>query len=135
MASTHHADPSFLRRRGPALSGLTLLCALYPLAATALLYSEWLLAGWSLGHIPRPALDDPKYIAGSRWLHIFTWPVVVGMVPAAVAALVLTAAFIRVNQLNFTHALVRTCVVMAPWVLLFLLLHWDPGNVLYWFLD
>jgi hypothetical protein len=55
-------------RLGPRLrlldvwAWIFLLC---PLLLVASLDGQWLLSWAVLGHIPRPSLDDPKYIDGA----------------------------------------------------------------------
>jgi len=70
------------RKQSKAIAILASALLLYPLLVLASLSGEWLLARLALGHPPRPSADDPKQIAGSRWLHGITALAVLGILPA-----------------------------------------------------
>jgi hypothetical protein len=107
----------------------------YPLLVACSLYGEWLLARAVLGHAPRPSLDDPKDIAGSRWLHILTALLLMGMVLAAPSGLAANVLHLVMNRPGAMRSLVRLVLLVVLWVGIFALLHWDPGRVMYWWLD
>ncbi len=125
------------RHRPPSrLLGRAATCtAAYPLLMLNLLYGQWLLSWWVLGHRPRPSLDDPKNVFGVNWLHIITAAALVGFVPAGCGALVLNTLYVVGRRLGLLCLLVRLTVVVAIWSGSFLLLDRDPGRVLYWWLD
>jgi len=107
-----------------------------PLLVAAPLYGEWLLATWSLGHPPRPSLDDPKDIVGSNWMHGITALAILGALPAACAALALNVLEACFNRSSGPRAVVaRMSVVIISWLALLALLRWDPGAVVYWWFD
>src|SRR4051794_33949091 len=58
-SSTFEASP---RPRPRWWRRLLLAVSLYPLMVLILLYATWGAAAISLGHVPIPSLDDPKYI-------------------------------------------------------------------------
>src|SRR4051812_2121677 len=78
-----------------------------PLMVVGTLYGEWLLATWSLGHPPRPSLDDPKDIAGSSWMHEITMLAILCAIPGAIAAFSLNAVEIGVNRRSTSRAAIR----------------------------
>lgn len=108
---------------------------LWPVLVAVLLYGEWLFATWSLGHVPRPSVNDPMDIPGSRWMHIFTTLAILGAVPAALTALVLNTIAMELHKPNVLHGLIRLAAVMVSWSVLVALVRWDPGSVLLWWLD
>jgi hypothetical protein len=117
------------------LRALAFVSLLFPFLIAAALYGEWLLAWSALGHPPRPSLDDPKDISGSSWMHGITAIVLMGAVPAALGAVALTVAHIAVNRPSVARAAVRIVVIVGTWLALFGLLRWDPGLVVYWWMD
>ena len=129
-----YAHPT-VGRPNKALRRVAFLSLLLPLIVLASLYGEWLLATWSLGHVPRPSLDDPKDIAGSSWMHIITGLAIMGAVPAGLLEFVLNVVEIAVNRPTLVRGVARMAVVIVSWVALFVLLRWDPGAVLYWWFD
>ncbi len=108
---------------------------IWPAIVAVLLYGEWLLATWSLGHVPRPSMDDPADVAGSGWMHIFTMLAVLGAVPAAVTALVLNTIAVELHKPTVLRGLFRLVAVMMSWAVLVVLVRWDPGAVLLWWID
>jgi hypothetical protein len=123
------------RESSRALRRLAIASLLWPALVVVLLYGEWLLATWSLGHLPRPSMDDPKNIAVSNWIHFFTLAAILGAVPAALLAPVLSAIEIFVNRPTIARGLIRLAAVIVSWAVLVLLVKWDPGRVLYWWMD
>jgi hypothetical protein len=106
-----------------------------PFLVAASLYGEWLLAWWSLGHRPQPSLDDPKGIVGSSWMHGYTALAIASSILAALTAVCLNVAEIFVNRPPIAGGLIRVNAIVLSWSALFLLLHFDPGAVLYWWFD
>lgn len=111
------------------------LAAAYPLLLLGALYGQWLLSWWMLGHQPVSSLDDPKFIDGASWMHPVTGLALLGSVPAGAGALALNAIYIALRRPPVIAALLRIGLVVALWVGTLLLLRWDPGEVLYWWLD
>lgn len=123
------------RESSRTLHRFAIVCLLWPLLVVVLLYGEWLLATWSLGHVPRPSADDPKNIAGSNWMHLFTLIAIVGAVPAALLALVLSVIEIWIKRPGMVRVLDLIAALLVSWAVLVLLVKWDPGRVLYWWMD
>jgi len=123
-----HSKSSWL----PILADLTLVC---PLFLVVLLYGEWLLAWWILGHMPIPSLDDPKYIDGSSWMHPVVALALLVSVPAFFAALLLNALNSAINPTGWRRGVVRIAAFLLFWAGTPTLLRLDPGGVVYWWLD
>jgi hypothetical protein len=134
LAQPDQLRPS-TRESSRTLRRMAIASLLWPALVVVLLYGEWLLATWSLGHLPRPSADDPKNIAGSNLVHFFTLAAILGAIPAALLAPVLSAIEIFVNRPTIARALVRVVAVIASWAVLAMLFKWDPGRVLYWWMD
>lgn len=107
---------------------------LYPLFVGIVLYGEWFVAWLVLGHPPRPSLDDPKDIVGSSLIHNITLLALAGMLPVALAALVLNV-MVAIKRLSIGRSAMRLVVLITLWLAMFTLLRWDPGQVVYWWFD
>jgi hypothetical protein len=129
-----YADPTTVRSDAK-LPRFAVASLLWPVLVVTLLYGEWLLATWSLGHVPRPSIDDPMDIAGSRWMHIVTTLAVLGAVPAAFAALVLNTIAMELHRPTALRGILRLAAVMTSWAVLVAVVYWDPGKILFWWLD
>ena len=101
----------------------------YPLFPVLALYGEWLLASYLLGHIPIPGQDDPKFIDGSNWLHPIVSLAILGAGPIAIFAMVTNVNYVA------TRAIQRHLWVLCLWLGMVVLIAWDPGRVIYWWLD
>jgi hypothetical protein len=98
-------------------------------------WATWQIAGFSLGHTPRPSLDDPKYINEVvSGLHGGTTLMLMLLPGFALSSLLFgaTAAFDR------ARAGKRLVVASASALLLtaaILLLRADPFSIVTWFMD
>jgi hypothetical protein len=129
-----HENPAPVSKsRWPAV--LSAVAIAYPLLPLAALYAEWLLAWYVLGHPPRPHLDDPKYIAGSSWMHPFFGLAYIGITPMFLVCLGLNAHYAFTRQLRWQDLVPRVSAFVLLWVGALALLAWDPGRVLYWWFD
>ena len=130
-------------RASKSLYGLRRLLLLlgvgYPALLVGSVYTTWLVAWAWLGHMPRPGLDDPKYIGllvdipywvtglflmgmpGGFLLSVVAVPVLVARQAAPGARL--TPGFFAFSALFFLW-------VMALW-----LLRADPWDISLWFFD
>lgn len=105
-----------------------------PFVALGLLYGEWLLAWWSLGHRPRSSIDDPKWIAGSSWMHDLTGLGLLTFIPLGVLSLALAGHFLL--EPSTRRPLARPCLVLlAVWAAAGVLFFSDPWSVFYWWGD
>jgi hypothetical protein len=108
----------------------------YPGALLLALFGTWLAGRVSLGHWPRPSLDDPKFIG--VWVDIpytITWVLLLVGLPAfviAVSALLYRAYCdkARRKKLLLVSALSIVCMVAT-----ILVLRWDPLGVAAWYMD
>lgn len=120
--------PRWLRRAADAI-------LLYPVLVVLFLYGEWLLAWSVLGHPPVPSWNDPKFIVGSSWMHGVTSLVLFGALPALSVSVVFYPIVGMFPRASPRRLAVRVLTVAASWGALFVLLRWDPGRVLEWWLD
>jgi hypothetical protein len=125
-----------LMARAPRLLNVAALVALaYPLVFVALLYGEWLLAWFVLGHPPHASLDDPGDIAMSADVHLATGLALLGIPWAACAALALNLTHVVFARPPVPRVRRRFALLAFLWVGLVVVLIWDPGDVLYWWFD
>jgi hypothetical protein len=124
----------------PGSSGLrlflTLASWLYPIALIASFYATWAIAWAMLGHMPRPSMDDPKYISG--WVDVpytTTLLLMIGF-PAALVGAVSWTAWTGVQQKlsRLTKASVLILLITL-WIGTISFLRADPWQVVYWFGD
>jgi hypothetical protein len=106
----------------------------YPLLLCLALYGEWLAAYNTLGRAPVPMADDPKSIVEIRGLHIVTGVLMMGYLPAAFGAITLAVVDWVVSRNRFLLAL-RFGTVLVAWLMVIVLLRWDPGRVAEWWID
>ena len=107
----------------------------YPLVFCAVLYGEWLIGWHALGHAPRPGLDDPKDIVEIGTLHVVTGVLLMGLLPAALLALVSNVAAAMRSRRRWIHLGLRLGAVLLAWPLVIGLLRWDPIRVAAWWFD
>jgi hypothetical protein len=108
----------------------------YPGVLLLAFFATWLAGRVSLGHWPRPSLDDPKMI-GSLFDALYTITgllLAVGFPVFAVSVLGLLYRShcdeIRRKSLLFVSALSVVCMVAT-----ILVLQWDPLGVVAWYMD
>jgi hypothetical protein len=108
----------------------------YPGVLLLAFFATWLAGRVSLGHWPRPSLDDPKFIGA--WVDVpYTITgllLVVGLPAFAIAVLgLLYRAYCdetRRKSLLFVSVLSTVCMVAT-----ILVLRWDPLGVVAWYMD
>ena len=108
---------------------------LYPLLLCFALYCEWFVAWHTLGHAPRPSLDDPKDIVETWLLHRATEVLLMGFLPAAAAAFVLAVADSITRRRGTRRLVQRIAMILLLWGLVIALVRWDSGQVLSWWFD
>ena len=115
---------------------LTVASWLYPVVLVASFYATWAIAWVMLGHMPRPSLDDPKYISG--WVIL---PYCISMVlliafPTALGGGVIWTVWSGVQRKfrGLTTASAFT-LLMAVWIAAITFLRIDPWRVGDWFMD
>ncbi len=96
----------------------------------------WLLAGWELGHPPRPSLDDPKDITILRFVYL---PVVLlgGLIPPAIIVCAVVWVLLLWNALRRRSIGRWFPVVLLPlvWIGFVAWVRYDPGQILVWIAD
>lgn len=108
---------------------------LYPVALVGSFWATWQVAHLSLGHAPRPSLDDPKYIndvVGS--LHLGTTLMLLLLPGFALSSLLFgaTAAFDRARAGKRLLVATGSAVLLTAAILL---LRADPFRIVTWFMD
>ena len=68
-------------------------------------------------------------------MHPVTFLALLGFMPAGAAALALNTLHVARHRIRESRLFVRIGVVAALWLGTFALLRWDPGLVVYWWLD
>jgi hypothetical protein len=129
-ALDYSSAPRTLNRRLVAAVHLTALVS--PLLLVAGFYGAWVLAWFTLGHRPRPSLDDPSDVLGAAY-YASGLPVLFGPVGAIVGlcSIVLLALTHRLHA----RVLLWTMVLAALWAGAIGLARWDPLQVVNWWFD
>jgi hypothetical protein len=130
--------PAIFAPAGRRLTALYWVSLCYPVLVLSSLHVTWFVAWAALGHPPRPSLDDPKDINQILIPYVVTGILLVGSPIALIAATGLSV--IRVIQGPKGKAggvRLASLLVNAPtsWVAGWLLLIWDPLDILNWYLD
>jgi hypothetical protein len=128
-----YAPPA--RGRSRLLAAAAWISLWSPVLVAVAVYGEWLVSWACLGHRPRPSLDDPKGVDCSNWMYPIAALLMVGAVPAAVAALLLNLAHWRINTPPAMWGAIRLLIVVVSWAALAAVFGSDPGGVLYWWWD
>ena len=134
VEALHYAPPE-KHRRHSVLAILANMSGTYPLVLAGLLYGQWVLSWYFLGHIPRSSLDDPKYITGANWMHPLTYMALVASLPAFFVGLGLSVLYLLMIRSRTQPAAIRMTIFTALWISIYTLLNWDPAHVLYWWMD
>lgn len=108
---------------------------LYPVALVGSFLATWQIASLSLGHAPRPSLDDPKFI--NDWVSAFHFgtTVMLLLLPGfAVGSLAfgLSALWSRADASRRLLVASSAALLMTGAVLL---LRADPYRIVTWFMD
>ena len=111
----------------------------YPALYIASLYLTWFVAWASLGHMPRPNLDDPKYIGLLVDIPYFLSMFLLTGVPGAFLLGVLMAPVTAARQAapgkRFLRWLLALCLLLLLWAVSVLFLMADPWGVSTWIID
>ena len=109
---------------------------IYPLIFLGLLYGEWFLAWYMLGHPPSPYGDnDPAQIDGAGWMWPITGIAFIGLMPASIGAVICTIAFVMKNRPSAAQVGIRLLTLVSFWLGMHTHLMSDPYKVIYWWLD
>lgn len=116
-----------------AIWWLALIAWFYPAFLLAAIYGTWLMAWLVLGHMPRPSLDDPKYISIAVGIpYVLAGLLIVGFPAAAVAGVVLQ---LFVAQRSWLRRFLWSTTSVVIWISIIALLRWDPLLVGQWYMD
>lgn len=113
------------------------LAFFYPATAVASVYFCWALAAVSLGHRPRPSVDDPKDIGGAMEVfYSIALLLVVLLPPMSVGGLAwaILCPIRSLRERRFGRLMIATAnafMFYCVWKLVKL----DPGRVFEWFFD
>ena len=108
----------------------------YSFALVGALFATWIAARLTLGHWPRPSLDDPKEIG--RWVDIpydITCIFLVVGFPLFVAAVAALVFYAFRSSSERTRLLTSAVLSIAVMVGVVLFLRWDPLEISNWFMD
>ena len=108
----------------------------YPFALVAGLFATWFTARASLGHWPRPSVDDPKQIGG--WFDVPYTITGILLIPGLVAFIlgVAALAYWAYRRPLERGRLLATAIVSVLFMITAeLYLRWDPLRIGDWFMD
>jgi hypothetical protein len=126
------AEPS-IRTRTWSLRLPILVTWLYPFLLVGGMYGAWFSAWITLGHRPRPSLDDPKSIGMFVDLACSAAAILLIGFPAFVlAGLALQLA--DVNR-EIWKRLFNCVFLSGLWYAAIMFLRWDPFDVVLWIFD
>ncbi len=128
------------RMRGYWIRLFTWSSCIYPITAIICLYTAWLAAWIHVGHRPRNTFDDPKYLG--LWVEIpykLTYLHLLNHKEALKYCSILVLLNICYWFIDRKSRGIELAILLfAPavlWLMFFLLLGWDPGGVLEWYMD
>lgn len=126
--------PSVVGGRDVAGWGIRLGVA-YPILILGVFHLFYCFAWFSLGHPPRPSLDDPKNI--SAFLSVcYLLPSLMLVVSPAVLVGTVGIEIARGGLACFDGArLLRLVFVFMIWVIAFAYVRWDPLRLFDWYMD
>jgi hypothetical protein len=99
------------------------------------LYGTWWAGRLSLGHWPRPSLDDPKAIDGIKAPYFATGMMLLLLPAALLAPLAAMASVWLAPHAERKRTTVEALMALAGVVLTIAISRWDPHDVLAWFFD
>ena len=106
---------------------------LYPAILVSAFYGTWLVAWLSLGHMPRPSLDDPKSIS----VLVDVPYMVTGLLLVAFPAAALAGAVVLLSspRHSWVQRILGCSIYVVVWIFAISFLRWDPLEVGTWFMD
>jgi hypothetical protein len=105
--------------RRPRRMSFRLLAVLlfYPIMPLTLIYATWLAAGITLGHAPRPSLDDPGALAGApSVMHSVSQVALLGMATYVPLIPTLLIGYLLFGRDKYRS--LRTLILLATYALL-----------------
>jgi len=111
----------------------------YPALLFGSLYTTWFVAWAWLGHMPRPGLDDPKYIGLLVDIPYWVTGLLLMGMPGAFLLSVVAVPVLVARQAapgaRFTPGLFALSANFFLWVMALWFLRADPWEVAYWYMD
>lgn len=110
---------------------------LYPLLTAASIYSSWLVAWMCLGRVPRPLLDDPKFIGGVMDIAYLLSMLAFYSAPVLTPLCFASSFFCPLGRIRnrVARSIVLALAYLAMLAGVILLLRLDPGRVVEWWID
>ena len=112
---------------------MAFLAWIYPALLIVSVYGTWGVAWLTLGHSPRPSIDDPSQIGTAVDVHSLMTRVFLISFPVAAICGVGIQFFIPGRR--WLWRFVSAALLIIEWVLVVAFLRWDPLDVMEWFLD
>jgi hypothetical protein len=125
----------FETRRRRLIHFLADATVIYPCLTICLLYIEWLLSWYMLGHRPEWSNDDPTLIPGASWMYPINGFAIMGLLPWLIAAIALNLAHIIRNRPSAPQACIRVCTLVSIWLGCLVWIMRDPHGIIEWWLD
>ena len=111
----------------------------YPVLVVVSFYLTWFVAWAVLGHMPRPNLDDPKYIGLLVDIPYCVCTLLLMGVPGVMPLSALMAPIALARQAAPGARLARGLIALSALILLWAaalwFLHADPWDVVTWYFD
>lgn len=108
----------------------------YPAVLLLAFLATWLAGRVSLGHWPRPSLDDPKFIGA--WVDVpytITGFLLVAGLPAFTGAVLWLLYRAYCDETQRKSLLLASAFSIVCMVATILVLRWDPLGVVAWYMD
>jgi hypothetical protein len=108
----------------------------YPGMLLLAFYATWLAGRVSLGHWPRPSLDDPKFIGA--WVDVpytITGLLLVVGLPAFAIAFLALLYVAYCDEARRKRLLLVSAISIVCMVATILVLRWDALGVVAWYMD
>ncbi len=115
----------------------TQIFLIFPIVLVLSFYFTWLAGRISLGHWPIPHIDDPKSIRGF-WMWTYDLTAIlfyIGIPASFLYAIVSLIRCLITNSTNWRNRVAEVIVGFSLFVLVFVVLRWDPSNMMEWFFD
>lgn len=123
-------------RISATMKTLRIFALSYPVVLPLAFMVTWLAGRISLGHWPRPSLDDPKFIGG--WVDLpyaVTGCLVVAGLPAFLGAVAGMLVMAVRDMIRRKRWLVESAVSISGMTIAVSLLRWDPFGIVACYFD
>ena len=127
------STPSNRRRGLRYMANFTLA---YPIVVVGLLYADWFLSWYNIGH--KPSIwgdDDPYYDCGTKWLYVTTYFALVGILPVGCLSVISNIAHVFCNRLSAAQASIRLFTLSSLWLGMICWFMSDGHQIMVWWMD